>query len=142
MTDHGNYVVQENYAKVVERPGKSCCPSAVAILKAGEPILRGYFDTGDHVFVDKLSYHFMKPGRGDVFVFNTETLPTGENRMHEDGPSQFYIKRLAGLPGDTLRIDPPRLLRQWKARGRARLWPRDVRARTDTRGTSNGIPLS
>ncbi len=79
------------------------------VYQAGEPIARGYIDTGDHVFVDKMSYHFRKPRRADVFVFNTLNVPTQENRRNPSGPSQFYIKRLAGLPGDTLRIDPPTL---------------------------------
>lgn len=79
------------------------------VYKAGEPIARGYIDTGDHVFVDKMSYHFRRPERGEIFVFNTQNVPTNENRAHPGGPSQFYIKRLAGLPGDELRIDPPRL---------------------------------
>lgn len=79
------------------------------VYKAGEPIARGYIDTGDHVFVDKMSYHFRKPRRAEVFVFNTQNVPTNENRAHPGGPSQFYIKRLAGLPGDELRIDPPQL---------------------------------
>ena len=79
--------------------------------KAGEVIARGYYDTGDHVFVDKMSYHFRKPKRGDVFVFNTQKVPTRENRnTGMEGPSQFYIKRLAGLPGDVLQIRPPELL--------------------------------
>jgi len=77
--------------------------------KAGEPIARGYIDTGDHVFVDKMSYHFRTPRRAEVFVFNTQNVPTNENRSRPGGPSQYYIKRLAGLPGDTLRVDSPKL---------------------------------
>lgn len=73
----------------------------------GEPIARGSIDTGDQVFVDKMSYNFLNPRRGDVFVFKTTgilgiPMPPGME-------SQHYIKRLAGLPGDTLRIDAPKL---------------------------------
>src|SRR6058998_3129977 len=70
-----------------------------------EIIARGAVDTGDQVFVDKFSYNFVKPHRGDVFVFRTNHIP-GIREDPEAG-SPFYIKRLAGLPGDTLRIDPP-----------------------------------
>ncbi|MDD5349128.1 MAG: signal peptidase I [Chthoniobacteraceae bacterium] len=77
-------------------------------LQAGQAI-QGYADTGDHVFVNKVAYNFRDPRRGEVFVFSTLGIPTDENRVHPDGPSQYYIKRLAGLPGDTLRIDPPQL---------------------------------
>jgi signal peptidase I len=71
----------------------------------GEIIARGAVDTGDQVFVDKFSYNFVKPNRGDVFVFRTNHIP-GIREDPEAG-SPFYIKRLAGLPGDRLRIDPP-----------------------------------
>src|SRR5213082_1218518 len=70
-----------------------------------EVIARGAVDTGDQVFVDKFSYNFVKPHRGDVFVFRTDNIPAIRPDP-ETGPP-FYIKRLAGLPGDTLRIDPP-----------------------------------
>jgi len=53
--------------------------------------------------VDKFSYNFVKPHRGDVFVFRTKNIPDIGDQ------TQFYIKRLAGLPGDTLRIEPPKL---------------------------------
>src|SRR6202051_1586195 len=72
-----------------------------------EIIARGAVDTGDQVFVDKFSYNFVKPHRGNVFVFRTNHI-LGIREDPEQGPL-FYIKRLAGLPGDTLRIDPPRL---------------------------------
>lgn len=83
-------------------------------FKKGEPIVRGYTSTGDHVFVDKMSYHFRTPTRGEVFVFTTAEIPgqAVDGRMRgapPQPPSQFYIKRLAGLPGDTLRIDNPQL---------------------------------
>ena len=74
----------------------------------GETIARGAIDTGDQVFVDKFSYNFIKPHRGDVFVFRTDHI-FGIAGDPETGAQPFYIKRLAGLPGDTLRISPPHL---------------------------------
>ncbi|MGA8654930.1 MAG: signal peptidase I [Chthoniobacterales bacterium] len=73
----------------------------------GQPILRGYADLGDQLFVDKMSYNFVGPHRGDVFVFKTNGIVGAE--QGPDGSGEHYIKRLAGVPGDTLRIDPPRL---------------------------------
>jgi signal peptidase I len=73
----------------------------------GEIIARGSVDTGDQVFVDKFSYNFVKPHRGHVFVFRTKHI-FGIREDPQTG-SPFYIKRLVGLPGDTLRIDPPLL---------------------------------
>jgi signal peptidase I len=76
----------------------------------GEPIARGYINTGDHVFVDKFTYHFRKPQRGDVFVFNTESIAKmGDPGPPPKKPSQFYIKRLAGTPLDEMRVAPPQL---------------------------------
>ncbi len=86
------------------------------LLKAGDLLARGYVETGDHVFVDKISYHFRTPRRGDVFVFNTQDiLMRGARGLNVVAgpppaePSQFYIKRLVGLPSDTLQIAAPEL---------------------------------
>ncbi len=106
LTNEGNTYFIHGPMRTV---GESFKVDRGAVYKRGEPIARGYIDTGDHVFVDKFTYHFRKPRRSNVFVFNTQHLPTGENRQHENGPSQFYIKRLAGEPGDELRVDPPNL---------------------------------
>jgi signal peptidase I len=73
--------------------------------KKGETIARGAVDTGDQVFVDKFSYNFVKPHRGDVFVFRTENI-FGIRSDPETG-APFFIKRLAGIPGDELRVEPP-----------------------------------
>lgn len=79
------------------------------LLRKGEPIVRGYVDTGDQVFVDKMSYNFLPPKRGDVFVFKTTGIRGIEQTLPAGIDSQHYIKRLAGMPGDTLRIAPPQL---------------------------------
>ncbi len=73
----------------------------------GETIAKGAVDTGDQVFVDKFTYNFVKPHRGDVFVFRTDNI-FGIPGDPETG-APFFIKRLNGIPGDTLRIDPPLL---------------------------------
>ena len=75
-------------------------------IKAGEVVARGYVDAGDHVFVNKVAYNFRGPRRGEVFVFSTANISA---LTAPGAPSQFYIKRLAGLPGDELRVAPPRL---------------------------------
>jgi signal peptidase I len=76
------------------------------VYQPGEPIMRGYFDTGDHVFVDKMSFHFRKPRRGETIVFSTADIAPIKARS---ATSQYYIKRLGGMPGDTLQIRPPEL---------------------------------
>jgi signal peptidase I, bacterial type len=78
-------------------------------LTAGEVIARGYIDTGDQVFVDKMSYNFVPPALGDVFVFKTIGIERIQENLPPNVDSQHYIKRLAGMPGQTLRIDPPKL---------------------------------
>lgn len=52
------------------------------------------FSDGDNLIVDKISYRFHDPERFDVVVFP----PQGE----ED---TYYIKRIIGLPGETVFID-------------------------------------
>lgn len=51
------------------------------------------FEDGDYIFIDELSYELGKPHRGDVVVFR---YPLDQ--------SQFFIKRVIGMPGETLEI--------------------------------------
>ncbi len=84
---------------------------SATILRQGEPIARGYVDNGDFVLVNKMAYNFAMPRRGDVFVFRTTDILgiEGQPNFPRDLGSQHYIKRLAGVPGDTLRIEDPLL---------------------------------
>lgn len=100
----GNLAAVEALFK--ERQRERMAAGKREMFEAGEPIVRGYVDTGDHVFVDKFTYNFRPPRRGDVFVFSTHGI---DMQRGENATSQYYIKRLAGLPGDTLRIDSPQL---------------------------------
>ncbi len=51
------------------------------------------FENGQYLIVDELSYRFHAPARGDVIVFHPPIDPT-----------KYYIKRVIGLPGDTVTI--------------------------------------
>jgi signal peptidase I len=78
-----------------------------ARYKRGQVIARGCIDTGDQVFVDKFSYNFVRPHRADVFVFRTKHIAMIPEDPQTGAP--YFIKRLGGLPGDTLLINPPQL---------------------------------
>jgi signal peptidase I len=83
------------------RPGR--------VYAAGESIVRGYVQAGDQVFVDRMTYQFRDPQGADVFVFKTTGIRGIEMNLDPAMGSQFYIKRLAGMPGQTLRIAAPEL---------------------------------
>ncbi len=79
-------------------------------LPAGTVLAEGTVDSGDLVLVDKFSYHFRKPKRGEVFVFDTLGIRGIHARSGEQAAGSHYIKRLCGVPGDTLSIQTPNLL--------------------------------
>lgn len=51
------------------------------------------FFEGDYLIVDQISYRFTSPQRGEVIVFNAP-----------NSFSQKYIKRIIGLPGESIEI--------------------------------------
>lgn len=51
------------------------------------------FINGEYLLTNKLVYRFKDPGRGDIVVFRAP-----ENNQYD------YIKRIIGLPGDTVKI--------------------------------------
>jgi signal peptidase I len=80
-------------------------------FKKGDVMFQGTIDGGDLVLVDKISYHFRTPTRGEVFVFDTIGLEKkiGKFSGSDQAKATHYIKRLCGVPGDTISIDSPHL---------------------------------
>ncbi len=76
-------------------------------VRAGERLLAFDELTGDQLFVDRLSYHFVRPSVGSGFVFRTGHIPD----IASVAGDQYYIKRLVGVPGDQLEIRGPALYR-------------------------------
>ena len=79
-------------------------------VEKGESALEFDILTGDQLFVDRMSYHFRRPKVGDGFVFRTGEIE-GLNAPDGTPDDKYYIKRLVGVPGDTLEIQTPVLLR-------------------------------
>lgn len=51
------------------------------------------FLQGEYLVINELLYYFKTPARGDVIVFR-----------YPQNKSQFFIKRIVGLPGETVEI--------------------------------------
>ncbi len=58
------------------------------------PSMDPTFATGQYLIVDQISYRFNDPERNDVIVFR-----------YPGNPKIFYIKRIIGLPGETVSVD-------------------------------------
>ncbi|MGB5710570.1 MAG: signal peptidase I [Waterburya sp.] len=53
----------------------------------------------DRLIIEKISYRFRKPERGDVVVFSpTDTLK-------EQNYKEAFIKRVIGIPGDVIKVE-------------------------------------
>ena len=76
------------------------------VYHKGEDVVKIQVAAGDHLFVDRLSYNFRKPQRGDIIVFATAGVPEDRRAAVGMPGDQFYIKRLVGLGGETLALAP------------------------------------
>jgi signal peptidase I len=79
-------------------------------IKAGQPIMRIKVTAGDHLFVDRVSYNFRAPKRGEIVVFETKGIPEDMRGIYGIPPDQFYIKRLVALGGEKVQIGNDRHL--------------------------------
>ncbi len=73
-------------------------------FRAGEDFVRAEVVSGDHLLVDRLTYNFRRPERGEIIVFKTK----GIRGLVQD---QLYIKRMVAMPGERVRIGDDRHLR-------------------------------
>ena len=73
------------------------------------------FENGDYLIVDELSYWLREPQRGEVVVFK-----------YPRNPSQRYIKRIIGLPGETVEIKNGRILVSGKVLDESVYLPEDI----------------
>lgn len=56
-----------------------------------------FFDH-EYLIIDELSYRFRSPARGDIVVFR-----------YPNDPKQYFIKRVIGLPGETVEVSGGRV---------------------------------
>jgi signal peptidase I len=73
-------------------------------LHEGEVLFNGVLKSGDYILVNRIKYNFVRPKRGDIAVFDTRELTHPQVRK-----DAYYIKRMVGLPGETISLDPPYL---------------------------------
>lgn len=70
-------------------------------FEKGEPLAAFAVHAGDHLFVERITYNFRRPRRGEIIVFRSEQHPGMTTNTH-------YIKRLVGLGGEIIRIGDDR----------------------------------
>ncbi len=71
----------------------------------GQLLASGIRTAGDHIFVNRLIWHFRQPRRGEIMVFKTTGIEHPQIKKNE-----HYVKRMVGLPNERLQIEPPKLL--------------------------------
>jgi signal peptidase I len=71
-------------------------------VEKGQLLAAGTIRLGDHIFVNKVRYNFVRPERGDIIVFDTQAIDYPGIKTNT-----FYIKRLVGLPGERVSINTP-----------------------------------
>ncbi len=74
------------------------------VFHAGEDVVKMKVSAGDHLFVDRLTYNFRLPRRGEIVVFATAGIPEDRRELYGVPGDQFYIKRLVGLSAEDLSL--------------------------------------
>tara|TARA_B100001971_G_scaffold190938_1_gene194078 strand:+ start:3524 stop:5185 length:1662 start_codon:yes stop_codon:yes gene_type:complete len=101
-----NNTIRDLYGNPLEPPAKG------SLYSPGEFVYKLRVKTGDHLFVNRLTYNFRHPRRGDISVF-TIKKPDATHGKYSQLPTEdtFYIKRLVGLGGEQIFIGLDRHLR-------------------------------
>lgn len=55
-------------------------------------------EEGDYLIINRMSYKFKDPERGDIIVFESDL-------QQDDGSSKDLVKRVIGVGGDTVKIE-------------------------------------
>lgn len=119
---------------MADNPNSNQRTIASGYVKKGDRLWAGYITSGDQVFVNRMAWNFFPPKRSDVIVFATSTPELFFSRQAAlegrksnsivtpisnlplvlvDTPiqgltaGQHYIKRLVGLPGETISVKHP-----------------------------------
>lgn len=119
---------------MADNPADNRRTLASGYVKKGDRLWSGYTTAGDQVFVNRLAWNFFPPKRDDIIVFATsypEIVFSKREALARRAPhadlykvpnlplvlidtpirglaaGQHYIKRLIGLPGETISIRHP-----------------------------------
>ncbi|MGI5869954.1 MAG: signal peptidase I [Kiritimatiellia bacterium] len=119
---------------MADNPNDSRRTIASGFVRKGQRLWAGHITSGDQVFVNRLAWNFGRPRRDDVIVFATSEpqLAFGEADARAKAkpvsavvkipklplylidtpirgllPGQHFIKRLVGLPGETVSVRHP-----------------------------------
>src|SRR3989344_3842623 len=73
------------------------------------------FQNGHYLIIDEISYRFEEPKRGEVIVFR-----------FPPSPSRFLIKRVVGLPGETIEMTGNDIVIKNEAHPEGFLWRQGI----------------
>lgn len=110
LFDNGTSIDIPSAQGEVQRYFETTKGSMTPSFEPGETIIQANCNAGDLIIVNKIAYNFRKPERGEVFVFDTVGIEGIQTRQGDQAKGTHYVKRLCGLPGDTLSIKSPMLL--------------------------------
>jgi signal peptidase I len=66
-------------------------------FRKGDDVIKLKVVAGDHLFVNRMTYNFRHPKRGEIIIFETTGIPN----LQQD---TFYIKRMVAQGGDQVQI--------------------------------------
>jgi signal peptidase I len=91
------------------------------------------FENGDYLIIDEISYRLKEPQRGEVIVFR-----------YPDQPSQRFIKRIIGLPGETIEIKDGKVMiikdDQTEVLDESQYLPKGLETKSGIQGDKFSIP--
>jgi len=94
--DYGQESLAQRAELHLQPPGR--------VFQPGERALHVRVKAGDHLFVDRLTFNFRQPHRGEIVVFQTAGMDEMQRERWRIPSDQFYIKRLVALENERVQI--------------------------------------